>query len=91
MLSPDSTWPPGELTKTVMSSSDSEASSCSLVQNSRATFWLISPYSMMVRDLRSSSSSLFRESFSSFLSLLIVETRDVRRAWPGDWVQAAPV
>jgi hypothetical protein len=34
---------------------------------------------MMVRDLRNSSSSFPIESFSSFLSLLIVDTRGVPR------------
>ena len=56
MVSPASTCPPWEFTKTVMSPSDSAASATSWLTTSAASFWVISPLMTMLR-ARSSRSA----------------------------------
>jgi hypothetical protein len=52
IVSPDSTWPPCEFTKMVMSSSDSAVSANSWDMTEAASFWLTSPVMTRVRAVK---------------------------------------
>ena len=58
MVSPDSTWPPGELMIIRIGSLFSSASANSWAEMLSATFWLISPNRRMVRALNRFSDTL---------------------------------